>query len=61
VSPVLLVDGRAAGVWSHVRKNGTLEVEVRPFANLPPRISSMVREEVEDLGRFFGCSQVRVS
>ena len=61
VSPVLLVDGRAAGVWSHVRKNSTLEVEVRPFADLPPRISSLVREEAEELGGFFGCPQVRVS
>ena len=60
VSPVLLVDGRAAGVWSHVRKNGTLKVRISPFTSLPPRISSLVREEADDLRRFLGCADVDV-
>lgn len=60
VSPVLLVDGRAAGVWSHSRRNRTLEVDVRPFARLPTRISSIMRDEANDLGRFLGSPDVRV-
>lgn len=60
VSPVLLVDGRAAGVWSHAKKNGTLEVNVRPFVSLQPAVTSVMREEADDLGRFLGSSEVRV-
>lgn len=61
VSPVLLVDGRAAGVWSYLRKNGTLKIEISPFSPLPPRISTAVRGEAEDLGRFLDCPDVNVS
>ena len=60
VSPVLLVDGRAAGVWSHAKKDATLQVDVRPFARVPPHVASAVREEAEELGRFLGCSDVQV-
>ncbi|HXM55866.1 MAG TPA: winged helix DNA-binding domain-containing protein, partial [Candidatus Dormibacteraeota bacterium] len=35
VSPVLLVDGRMAGVWTHARKAGTLVVTLEPFEKLP--------------------------
>ncbi len=52
VSPVLLVDGRAQGVWSQVQKKDNLEVRVTPFSKLSGRVSSLVREESSDLGRF---------
>jgi uncharacterized protein YcaQ len=52
VSPVVLVDGRAQGVWSHVQKKDSLEVHVTPFSRLSGRVSSLVREEGSDLGRF---------
>ena len=35
ISPVLLVGGRMAGVWSHERKGKRLRVEVEPFAPVP--------------------------
>ncbi len=60
VSPVLLVDGQAAGVWSHVKRKNHLEVEIRPFKGLPTQISSLAREEADELGGFVGCSDVRV-
>ncbi|MDG6920223.1 MAG: AlkZ family DNA glycosylase [Nitrososphaerota archaeon] len=60
VSPVLLLDGRAAGVWSHVKRNSRLEVGIKPFSRLPARISSMARQEADELGGFLGCSDVRV-
>jgi hypothetical protein len=60
VSPVLLVDGRAAGVWSHVNKSGKLAVDVRPFARLAPGIKSAVREEAESLGDFLDCPVVQL-
>ena len=31
LSPVLLVDGRIAGVWSHERRGAAVAVEVEPF------------------------------
>jgi hypothetical protein len=59
VSPVLLVNGRALGVWSHTRKKDNLEVRVAPFSSLSNLISSRIREEASDLGRFLECSSVR--
>jgi hypothetical protein len=59
VSPVLLVDGRALGVWSYVQKKNNLEVCVTPFSKLSSRVSDTVREEGSDLGRFLECSSVK--
>ena len=59
VSPVVLVDGRAQGVWSHVQKKDSLEVHVNPFSKLSRSISSLVREEASDLGRFLDSGGVK--
>src|SRR4029453_18043882 len=37
ISPVLLVNGRMAGVWKHERKGRRLVVEVEEFGRPPPR------------------------
>jgi hypothetical protein len=60
VSPVLLVNGRAQGVWSHIRNKDNLEVRVTPFLRLSSLISSLIREEASKLGRFLGCPSVRI-
>jgi Winged helix DNA-binding domain len=54
ISPVLLVDGRVAGVWSHERAGGRIEVSVEPFGRLTTAHRRAVAEEVERLGRFLG-------
>ena len=54
LSPVVLVDGRAVGVWSHERKGVRLSVRITPFGRLSPMVRSHIREEADDLGRFFG-------
>jgi len=59
VSPVLLVNGRAKGVWSHVQKKDTLEVHITPFARLSNLIRSRIKDEASDLGRFLECSSVK--
>lgn len=60
VSPVLLVDGRARGVWSYARKSGRLETLIRPFSRLPEEVTLRLREEAADLGKFLGCESVTV-
>jgi hypothetical protein len=54
VSPVLLVDGRAAGIWSHERRGGTIRVEVEPFHALRPKVRQALLCEVEQLAAFLG-------
>jgi hypothetical protein len=56
VSPVLLVDGRAAGTWSHERRGGAVRVEVEPFQALRPKVRKALMGEVERLAAFMGGS-----
>ena len=51
-SPVLLVDGRAAGIWKHERRRRTLEVRVEPFARLSAATRKALGAEVERLAEF---------
>jgi len=59
VSPVVLVDGRAQGVWSHVQKKNDLEVKITPFSKLSNQVTERAKEEASDLGRFLDCSSVK--
>ena len=61
LSPVVLVDGRVAGVWTHARDGGRLAVRVERFGALAAAIRSRIREEADDLGRFFGLPNVVVT
>lgn len=54
VSPVLLVNGRMAGVWTHAQKGRMLRVDVEPFAKLPRRIRPQIEAEAERLTTFLG-------
>ena len=59
VSPVLLVDGRALGTWSHAQSKGGLEVRVKTFSKLSASVTSKLREEASSLGRFLGSPDAR--
>jgi hypothetical protein len=59
VSPVLLVDGRAQGVWSHVQKKSDLEVKITSFSKLSDQVIERAKDEASDLGRFLDCSSVK--
>jgi len=61
LAPVLLVDGRVAGVWSMTRKAGRLVVRVEAFTRLSAALRAAVQDETEDLGRFLGMPDVRVA
>jgi hypothetical protein len=54
ISPVVLVDGMAAGVWSHERRGDRLSVTVEPFGRLTARMKGEIGEEADRLGTFLG-------
>ena len=61
ISPVILVDGRVAGVWSHARKGRTLQVRIDPFRRMSADVRRLVTDEARDLGRFLETEDVRVT
>jgi hypothetical protein len=54
VSPVILVNGRIAGVWKHSRTGGRVVVELEPFEGLPAWAERQVDAEIERLAAFLG-------
>ena len=60
ITPVVLVDGRAAAVWEHAQEGKRLRVKVMKFGSLSRRITTGIREEARDLGRFLGVTDVDV-
>jgi hypothetical protein len=60
VSPVVLVDGRAAAVWTHTRQGDRLDIHVSQFDALPQRIRAGIHEEAHDLARFLDSPNVDV-
>jgi Winged helix DNA-binding domain len=54
LSPVVLVDGRMAGIWRQQAKGRRLLVAVEPFAKLSPRAIRGVGEEAERLAAWSG-------
>jgi Winged helix DNA-binding domain len=60
LSPVLCVDGRIEGVWSHEVKDGALRVAVEPFGRLSAPVRAGVAREAERLAAFLGADDVAV-
>ena len=56
LSPVVVVDGRIAGVWSHELRRDRLEVRVEPFARPKRAERAGVEAEAERLAAFLGGS-----
>jgi hypothetical protein len=54
LSPVLLVDGRIAGVWRHERRGGFLGVTIAPFAALGDEVRAGAEGEARRLAEYFG-------
>ena len=54
ISPVLVVEGRVAGVWTHRIRRDRLLVEVSPFARLPARAQPTLEREAARIGEFLG-------
>jgi Winged helix DNA-binding domain len=60
LSPVVLVDGRVAGIWSHEVKGRTLSVRIEAFRTWRRDVLSQIRDEVDDLGLFFDASEAQL-
>ncbi len=58
LSPVLLVDGRIVGVWSHERKGASVEVEIQPFSRVSRAVRESAEAEAASLGAFLGGEDV---
>ena len=54
LSPVVVVDGRMEGIWSHERKGDRLVVEIEPFTEQPEGVRRTAEEEAERLPRLLG-------
>lgn len=60
LSPVVLVDGRATGVWSSRKAGKWLEVRIEPFVSMPREVKRAVVAEADDIARFVGAQDARV-
>jgi uncharacterized protein YcaQ len=60
ISPVVLVDGRMAGVWEYEKKPARLAVTVEPFGALSAGAKKGVKAEAESLAAFLGASDVEL-
>jgi Winged helix DNA-binding domain len=56
LSPVLLVDGRMTGVWSHERNGARVTVEITPFEKLGGDARRAAEAEAERLASFLGAT-----
>lgn len=61
LSPVLLVDGRIEGVWSHEHKRGRLSVEIESFGDPGDAVRAAARAQAERLAAHLGAADVQVS
>lgn len=62
ISPVVLLNGRVAGIWSSSADSKALAVNVELFEKLPPVARAQLHEKAERLGKFLGMPcQISVS
>ena len=54
VAPVVLLDGRAAGVWGATIERGRLRLAVRGFRRWPRGTLARLDREARELARFLG-------
>ena len=58
IAPVVLVNGRIAGVWEYIQEGDSLRVKVKKFEAISRSFAAGLQEEVQDLGRFLGSSDI---
>jgi len=60
IAPVVLINGRVAGVWEHAREGNRLRVKVTTLGPASRRFADGIGQEARDLGRFVGISETDV-
>lgn len=60
IAPVVLINGRVAGIWEHAREGDRLRVKVTTLALVSRGMAAGIREEARDLGVFLGIPDVKV-
>ena len=61
ISPVVLVDGRVVGVWTHAVTRGKLRFDITPFASLKPRVIKEAGARAETIATALGVTLDRVT
>jgi len=56
ISPVVLINGKIAGIWSCARKGKALALEAEFFEKPPRRLLTKIHDEAESLGKFLNAS-----
>jgi hypothetical protein len=54
ISPVILVDGRVLGVWSHTLARQKVRIELKPFAPLTRRVIKQAETRAESIAEALG-------
>ena len=54
ISPVVLLNGRVIGTWSHARRGKGLSLDVALFENASRSTRARIEEEAASLGEFLG-------
>jgi hypothetical protein len=60
ISAVVLVDGKAAGTWTHETAAGGLRITVEPFRRLSAKTKAGVRSKAESLAEALGLVRAEV-
>jgi hypothetical protein len=60
ISPVVLLDGKTIGTWSHTIRGKELLVELVPFAKFSRAVRDRIEEEATRLGEFFGAASTEI-
>jgi Winged helix DNA-binding domain len=55
-NPVLLVDGRVAGVWSRKQRGKRIEIDVEPFVTLTAAQGRALADEADRVARTYGAA-----
>jgi hypothetical protein len=56
ISPVVLINGEIAGVWSYKASRKILEIEIELFARVDSRTRMQIKDRAEELAGLFQCS-----
>jgi hypothetical protein len=54
ISPVILLDGRVVGTWSHKVAGKKLAIVLKPFSKLPKSLHPQIGAETERIAKFVG-------